>query len=178
MADLIAKQAALAKDAAFQDRVKLAMMAAMTAVQGEVVGAQSTNVYQKRQQHSSAVLASPNGFVDRYAWAVAQNSTIGATIADPKAITSSTNATPIVVTTATHGYTTGDTVEITGHLVNTNANGTWIITVLSTTTFSLPASGNGVGAGTGGAYKQPNDSDIQFTVNSLINDFAGVTSLD
>lgn len=68
-------------------------------------------------------------------------------------IASSTNATPIVVTTATnHGFSAagGDTVEVEGHLVNTAANGVSQITWLSPTTFSLNGSvGNGVGGATG-----------------------------
>jgi hypothetical protein len=68
-----------------------------------------------------------------------------------RAITASTNASPIVVTTgALHGYNTGDTVEVEGHLVNTAANGVWQITVVDTTHFSLNGStGNGVGVATG-----------------------------
>lgn len=71
--------------------------------------------------------------------------------AAPRAIASSTNATPIVVTTAAnHGYSTGDKVTISGHLVNTAANGTWVITVVAADEFSLDGSvGNGVGANTG-----------------------------
>lgn len=67
------------------------------------------------------------------------------------AIASSTNASPIVVTTATpHGRLSNDQVTIAGHLVNTAAVGTWRILVLSATTFSLYGStGNGIGAGTG-----------------------------
>ncbi len=66
-------------------------------------------------------------------------------------IASSTNATPVVVTTSTpHGLATGAIVTIAGHLVNTAAVGTWPITVLSSTTFSLKGSvGNGIGAATG-----------------------------
>lgn len=65
-------------------------------------------------------------------------------------IVSSTNATPIVVTTAAHGRKTGDVVTIAGHLINTAAVGTWIIEVLSATTFRLLGSiGTGVGAATG-----------------------------
>jgi hypothetical protein len=179
MTDLLIKQAMLAQDTVFRQRIEMAMFVAMTAVQGEAVGAQSTAVYGKRQTYSLAVLTSPNAHVDRFAWAVASNSTIAAAIASPVAISSSTNANPIVVTTAAaHGYTTGDTVAIVGHLVNTSAVGGWIITVLTTTTFSIPVAGVGVGGATGTVTKQPNDSDIQFTVNSLISDFAGVTALD
>ena len=66
------------------------------------------------------------------------------------AIVSSTHATPIVVTTGTHGFNTGDTVEIEGHATNTAANAVWQITVQSPTTFVLNGSvGNGVGGATG-----------------------------
>lgn len=65
-------------------------------------------------------------------------------------IGSSTNATPIAVTITSHGYSTGDTVVITGHTTNTNANGTWKITVTGANTFTLTGStGNGVGGATG-----------------------------
>lgn len=68
-------------------------------------------------------------------------------------IASSTNASPIVVTTtAPHGMLSDDTVVIDAHLVNTNANGTWEVVVLSATTFQLVGStGNGVGGATGTA---------------------------
>lgn len=70
--------------------------------------------------------------------------------ATPKAITSSTNASPIEITAAAHGYSTGQKVTIVGHAVNTAANGTWKITVTGTNTFTLDGStGNGIGAGTG-----------------------------
>jgi hypothetical protein len=64
-----------------------------------------------------------------------------------KGISSSTNATPIAITCNNHGYSTGDTVVITGHVTNTNANGTWEITNTGTNTFTLDGSvGNGVGS--------------------------------
>jgi len=66
-------------------------------------------------------------------------------------ISSSTNASPIVVTTtAAHGLSTGDRVDIVSHATNTAANGPWTITYLSPTTFSLNGStGNGSGVATG-----------------------------
>lgn len=66
-------------------------------------------------------------------------------------IASSTFATPIVITTSTsHLMATGEQVTIAGHLINTAANGTWTIIVISPTTFSLTTSvGNGVGVNTG-----------------------------
>ena len=71
-------------------------------------------------------------------------------------LTGSTNTAPIAVTTAvSHGYVTGWTVTITGHLVNTAANGTWAITVTSPTSFTLTNStGNGVGVATGTVISQ------------------------
>lgn len=70
-------------------------------------------------------------------------------------ISTATNATPIVVTTATnHGLVTGNQVYVTGVATNTAANNTgsnpnWTITVIDGTSFSLDDS-VGNGAGTGG----------------------------
>ena len=65
-------------------------------------------------------------------------------------ITSSTNATPIVITSAAHGLITGNTVVIVNHTTNTFANGTWEVTRIDDNTFSLDTSvGNGVGGATG-----------------------------
>ena len=71
--------------------------------------------------------------------------------AAPRAIASSTNASPIEVTMAApHGYATGDKVTIVGHEVNTNANGSWEVVVTGATTLELVGSeGNGVGTATG-----------------------------
>ena len=73
-------------------------------------------------------------------------------------ISASTNASPIVITTGAvaNGVYTGETVYISGHLVNTNANGTWVATKLTATTFSLNGStGNGVGGATGTVASEP-----------------------
>lgn len=74
-------------------------------------------------------------------------------------ITSSTNASPIVITLGTSEYTTlspavGDTVRITGHSTNTNANGIWEISAVngSTTVTLINGDGsNSTGNGAGGA---------------------------
>ncbi len=59
-------------------------------------------------------------------------------------ITNATNVNPIVVTTAAaHGMATGDGAKITNVNGNTAANGNWVATVLSATTFSIPVAGNG-----------------------------------
>jgi hypothetical protein len=66
-------------------------------------------------------------------------------------ITSSTNASPVVLTVgAGHGVLTGDTITVAGHTTNTNANGTWVAGTVTGTTIALTGStGNGVGGATG-----------------------------
>jgi len=73
------------------------------------------------------------------------------TVPSAVAIASSTNATPIVVTTSSpHGLTTGSSVYVYQHNTNTAANGTWKVSVVNSTSIILVGSvGNGVGAGTG-----------------------------
>jgi hypothetical protein len=80
----------------------------------------------------------------------------GATDVGVKAITSTTNATPVVVTTsAAHGFSNGDIVCIAGVATGTVANNIWKITAASGSVFSLVnvfdgttnSVGNGVGSG-------------------------------
>ena len=75
----------------------------------------------------------------------------------PQAVTSSTDATPIVVTKSSHGYSTGDVVLIYGHATNVAANGIYKITKVNANSFSLQdvntganIAGSGAGAGSGG----------------------------
>jgi len=72
-------------------------------------------------------------------------------------VTGATNATPIVITTATHGLVSGAVVTVASVGGNTAANGTFKITVLSGTTFSLDGS-VGNGAYTSGGTVQPRGS--------------------
>jgi hypothetical protein len=59
-------------------------------------------------------------------------------------ITGATNASPIVVTSAAHGLTTGARVTITGVGGNTAANTTAVVTEINANTFSLDGvAGNG-----------------------------------
>ena len=79
-----------------------------------------------------------------------------------KSITSSTNATPIAITSTAHGYSTGDTVVITGHNTNTNANGTWEITNTGANTFTLDGS-VGTATGSGGSVRLRNNTRVKLT---------------
>lgn len=65
-------------------------------------------------------------------------------------ITGVSTANPGVVTTsAAHGLTTGAEVGIIGVAGATQANGIWKVTVLSTTTFSIPVNVTGTYSGSG-----------------------------
>lgn len=95
----------------------------------------------------------------------------------PRTITSSTNASPIVVTFNGHGLVTGDKITIFGHETNTAANGTWTVTKVTDNTFSLDGStGNGVGGNTGCFAKQANIAlceDFDAAVLSISTDGGG-----
>jgi hypothetical protein len=75
-----------------------------------------------------------------------------------KNITNATNASPIVITSAGHGRSTGDKVTITGITGNTNANVTNVaISAIDIDTFALTGiSGNGTFGGT--AYYLPGNN--------------------
>lgn len=81
-----------------------------------------------------------------------------------RTIASSTNATPIVITTsAAHGLVPGGYVSIVSHSTNTNANGIWKVGATPTsTTFEIlqldgsNTTGNGVGSGSGNVTKYNN----------------------
>jgi hypothetical protein len=74
---------------------------------------------------------------------------IGAPAYATVAVTSSSVASPSVITTATHGLVSGQSVTIAGHTGSTpDINGTHIVTVINATTFSIPV--NVTVGGTGG----------------------------
>ena len=65
------------------------------------------------------------------------------------------------------------------HLVNVNANGAWTVTAIgSTTTFTIPAAGSGVGGATGWVVKLPSDAAVQNVVNGVWDDIAGIRQTD
>lgn len=67
-------------------------------------------------------------------------------------VSNATNATPVAVTTTSaHGLVNGSTVTVSGVTGNTAANGTWVVTVTGTTTFTLNGS-TGSGGYAGGGF--------------------------
>lgn len=102
----------------------------------------------------------------------------------PIAITSSTDATPIVVTATTHGFSDGDLVLIYGHTTNIAANGIYRVANATTSTLELTdkdsgadIAGSGATAGSGGlivaAPKVPLAIDF---VNVVISVFTSGTA--
>jgi hypothetical protein len=69
-----------------------------------------------------------------------------------KAITAASNATPIVATSASHGFANGDIVVIRGVAGNTAANGTWKVANQATNTFELTTVKDGLNSTGNGAY--------------------------
>lgn len=94
-------------------------------------------------------------------------------------IASSTNATPIVITTSTaHTLATNDMVRIEGHTTNTNANGTWKVTVLTGTTFELTGrAGNGVGGATGTERKVNTSFWVSTAISATVAPTTGINNV-
>jgi hypothetical protein len=169
----------LANDAGFRSRVQAAVITAGLNVAAETVGTSGPDgngaIYKLRHELAVNVLNNTGGYLDRFAWAAATNTTVAGDVGNPVSVAASTSANPAVVTTATpHGLSTNQFAEISGHSVNTNINGTWQVTVTNTTVFTIPVLGNGTGTATGTVTVQPPDADIQFAVNSVFGDIAGV----
>lgn len=79
---------------------------------------------------------------------------VPATLESPVAVTDASNTSPIVITSEFHGLNTGNRVEINGVIGNNAANGTFTITQIDDSTFSLDGS---VGDGdytSGGVWRQ------------------------
>lgn len=106
----------------------------------------------------------------------------------PVTVTSSTDATPIVVTATSHGLVTGNQVLIYGHTTNVAANGIFQVIRLTANTFSLvnidtqaSVAGSGAGAGSGGicllAPKVPVIVDFQHAELQVITSGTATTTI-
>jgi hypothetical protein len=156
-------------------RVYSGMIRYAATVMAEAVGTNTATVFAKRKQLATRVLTSPSAWIDPFMGVLSADPGASLNWLSPVLITSSTNASPSVVTTpAAHGFIVGDVVEILGHAVNTNIVGTWTLaTVGSTTTFTVPTAANGVGANTGTASKLDTDITINQTIINQWNPMAG-----
>jgi hypothetical protein len=87
-----------------------------------------------------------------------------------KAITAATNASPIVVTSAAHGYANGDIVVIRGVLGNTAANGTWQVANQAANTFELKTVKDALNS-TGNAAYTSGGTAFNLTLADFVDDF-------
>lgn len=88
-------------------------------------------------------------------------------------ITNATNATPIVITAASHGLTTGAYVTIDSVEGNTAANGTFVVTRVNANTFSLDGSAGNGAYTTGGTYNAAGLYETSLTVAGVSGFEAG-----
>ena len=92
-------------------------------------------------------------------------------------ISAATNASPIQITTATNAFVTGQTVVISGVTGNTAANGTFTITVINNTNFTLNDTvGNGAYGGGGTATGTPRYLHLQNGIFLQWNGCAGLNA--
>src|SRR5713101_8185987 len=71
-------------------------------------------------------------------------------------ITAGTNATPIVITAAAHGFSVDDVITISGVLGLTAANGVWHLSAVTTNTFTLDGSVGNAAYTSGGTASRVN----------------------
>jgi hypothetical protein len=178
-----AAQYAVTQDTYFLNRLSQAIVAGAVTQAAATFSSSmvSQPAYQMAQALASSILTGGAAqYLPRFAAAVACNATVAADLnnAVPVAIASSTAAMPAAITTsAVHGLISGNTAEISGHLINTAVNGIWVVTVTSTTVFTVPVLGNAVGASTGVVSLQPPDADLATAVAAVWPDIAGATVL-
>ena len=94
-------------------------------------------------------------------------------------ISGASTAPPIVITTSSaHGLFTGDVVTIASVGGNTAANGTWVVTYLTSTTFSLnDSTGNGAYTSGGTITRIANDVQAWAEVTTASTTTVGVMNL-
>jgi hypothetical protein len=179
MALTLSQSAQLVASPGFNARVRAAMLLAAMNVSTETQGSLGNIAWIKRQQLAARITTSPDAYLPAFVGLVAADPGRSLVWYQPILITSSTQANPSVLTTPAHSLATGDVVEIVGHLVNTSVNGTWPVTVLSATTFSIPQPGIAAGGATGTMQKQIDDTSLNFTVNSTAptNVFSAVAGI-
>lgn len=166
--------AKLTKDISFFDRVTMAMVRCATEVTKEDTSGMTTMVASKRRVLANRIIETPSSMANSFVALVASDPNTALGWWDLIGIASSTDADPIVITTVnSHGYVTGDIIEILNHTGNVIANGTHNITVISDTTYSIPVPGSVAGTG-GTSQKQIDDGDLFFTISALFQSAAGI----
>jgi len=98
-----------------------------------------------------------------------QGKVSGSPVPYGKAVTNATNATPIVVTATSHGYSNGDIVLIAGVLGNTAANGVFKIKNVAANTFELTNPDDDTNIAGTGAYTSGGNS-VDLSTHVFLSD--------
>lgn len=89
----------------------------------------------------------------------------------PLTVSGATNASPIVITSSTHGLVTGDRVLVEDVVGNTAANGEWIIEKVDDNSFKLlTSSGNAAYTSGGKIIEQSSPANIIHAMKLIISD--------
>jgi hypothetical protein len=172
----LTEQAALAVSDGFQCRVHAAMTAAAASIAGIAQGSMGPQTYAARVALATSILQDAGPHLARFSWAMATNAAVFNDMHQPVAIAGTTGNMPAVITTEVpHGFTTGQVAEISD-AVDPSVNGTWLITVVDQSSFSIPSPGSSFPAEGGFATIQPSDNSLQTAVNVCWNGLAGITS--
>jgi hypothetical protein len=92
-------------------------------------------------------------------------------------ISSSGSQSPVqVITSASHGFASGDSVTISGH-DNSDLNGTFTVTVIDATTFSVPIDGSINGPGTGVGTITPAGSTLSISTSGNTANKVSITTI-
>lgn len=177
MTATLIQQSGLAADAGFQTRVHMAMMAQASVVAAAAIGSLDLAAYELRLALASKILAAGGASqVTAFAYAVAATSACSADLGTVISVAATAPGPPAVITTvAAHGMSTGNTAKVVNTL-DTAIAGTWTVTVIDSTDFSVPVSGTSSQGIGGQVTQQPSDSDIATAVAAVWNGIAGVNS--
>jgi hypothetical protein len=170
------QKAALAVDPGFQARVQMAMVDYAAVVLGTAIGSsQDLVTWNMRAALAVQVLADGGASqLTAFAFSVAGVSGVAADLGTAVTIASTQPGPPASVTTvAAHGMSTGNTAEIVS-AQDSAVNGTWTVTVTSTTAFTIPVAGFASEGPGGFVTPQPTDSDIISAVGLVWGPIAGL----
>jgi hypothetical protein len=171
------EQMGVAADAGFQSRVRAAILAEAATIAAAGPSGMDLATFTLRTALAAKILAGASStWAATFAYAIAVMSGVAADIGVPVNIADSTPGYPAVVDTmAAHGLTTGGAAKII-NAVDPAINGTWPVTVVSSTEFTIPVAGTLSGVAGGTVTPQPTDADIATAVAAAWNAVAGVNT--
>lgn len=171
------EQMGTAADAGFQSRVRAAILAEAATILAAAISGMDVAAFTLRNALAAKILGGGSSAeAATFAYAIAVTSGVAADIGIPVNIADSTPASPAVIDTVTaHGMTTGQAAKII-NAIDPNINGTWPVTVVNPTEFTIPAAGSLSGTVGGTVTQQPTDADIATAVAAVWNAVAGVNT--